>query len=389
MARRVFMHVGTPKTGTSYLQSVLWANKPLLREQGVLLPGRGFGEHFEASNVVRDTEGSLAHMSPHAMRAWDRLLTEMAAWQGDAVISHELFAATRRSAAAEAVRRLSEVSEEVHVVVTARDLARQIPAEWQEETKHGRSLRISGFYERLQGEDRKDWFWRVQDLPRVMRRWTGELPSGHGHVVVVPQPGAPKDLLWNRFAGVLGIDAEAVDRSATRPNESLGVLEIETLRRANEHLPEGLEGPKIPLLVRQVLAEGLLAARPGAVRFAPPPSEHPWVVERGNRMVDELAALDLDVIGSLDELRPAEKPAEGPNPDEVDDSAVAQVAVETIAAVLFRTHELENRQLKQRVSALERDLAAARTAHADEQAARLRSRLRRIAGRVKRKLLRR
>lgn len=27
MARRVFLHVGTPKTGTTYLQSLLWANQ--------------------------------------------------------------------------------------------------------------------------------------------------------------------------------------------------------------------------------------------------------------------------------------------------------------------------------------------------------------------------
>ena len=53
MARRVILHVGLPKTGTTYLQSIAWANKDVLREQGVLLPGFGPRQHLWASGVVR------------------------------------------------------------------------------------------------------------------------------------------------------------------------------------------------------------------------------------------------------------------------------------------------------------------------------------------------
>ena len=34
MADRVYLHIGAPKTGTSYLQKMIWANKASLREQG-------------------------------------------------------------------------------------------------------------------------------------------------------------------------------------------------------------------------------------------------------------------------------------------------------------------------------------------------------------------
>ena len=40
MAKRVFLHIGTPKTGTTHLQTVLWANRAKLAELGVLLPLR-------------------------------------------------------------------------------------------------------------------------------------------------------------------------------------------------------------------------------------------------------------------------------------------------------------------------------------------------------------
>ena len=54
MARRVFLHVGLPKTGTTYLQSIAWAGKDALRRQGVLLPGFGPRQHLWASCVVRE-----------------------------------------------------------------------------------------------------------------------------------------------------------------------------------------------------------------------------------------------------------------------------------------------------------------------------------------------
>ena len=39
MAERVYLHVGLPKTATTYLQTILWANRDALEEQGVRLPG--------------------------------------------------------------------------------------------------------------------------------------------------------------------------------------------------------------------------------------------------------------------------------------------------------------------------------------------------------------
>jgi len=35
----VYLHIGEPKTGTSYLQNSLWSNRAGLAAQGVVLPG--------------------------------------------------------------------------------------------------------------------------------------------------------------------------------------------------------------------------------------------------------------------------------------------------------------------------------------------------------------
>ncbi len=88
--RRVFVHIGLPKTGTSYLQAIVWPHRDALRAAGLLLPGRERRDHLWASLVVRE-DPHVARRNPRAPEAWDVLRREIAAWDGDALISHEFF----------------------------------------------------------------------------------------------------------------------------------------------------------------------------------------------------------------------------------------------------------------------------------------------------------
>ena len=92
---RVFLHVGSPKTGTTFLQQVLWSQKRRAREQGLLLPLDSFFDHFLASLDVRGLAGRPEH-PPHAQGIWRRVVEESRAWAGGTVlVSHELFASAR------------------------------------------------------------------------------------------------------------------------------------------------------------------------------------------------------------------------------------------------------------------------------------------------------
>lgn len=53
MASRVFLHVGVPKSGTTYLQTTMWHNRAPLRAQGLLYPGAKRMDHYHASQDVR------------------------------------------------------------------------------------------------------------------------------------------------------------------------------------------------------------------------------------------------------------------------------------------------------------------------------------------------
>src|SRR3954464_13914523 len=50
----VFLHIGEPKSGTTFVQQVMWSNRDQLARQGVLLPGAHAQDHFRANQDLRE-----------------------------------------------------------------------------------------------------------------------------------------------------------------------------------------------------------------------------------------------------------------------------------------------------------------------------------------------
>jgi hypothetical protein len=370
VAERLFLHVGTPKSGTTFLQSVWWANKPQLLEQGLLLPGPGVREHYWASCVVR-ARRQLRNIPPEGHGSLDRLVEEAGQHPGDVLISHELFSPAPPDRAAAALRLLESAADEVHVVLTARDLMRQIPAEWQQRTKHGRAQTFTEFLHMIQHDGSVN-FWRVQDVPAVLTRWSQGIPDERVHLLVLPPPGGPQSFLWDKACAILGVDGTGMAERAARSNESLGLVEVETLRRvsamlAREGIPKSTER-----LMKDFVAEEIFRSE-DPEKIVVPASVQPWVVSRAQDMVDELVRRRYDVVGELSHLVPAQPPAAGRLDEEVTDGEVAAVAVRALAR--WVRHEDARRRQQQR-----------RTERPDN---RLRARVRRRLSSVRRRLQRR
>src|SRR4051794_13133871 len=113
MARLVYLHIGLPKTGTTFLQTAMWHNRSALEEQGIHYPGSKRMDHFHASVAIRDPSGTRSDS------AWQRIVRELAEWDGTGLISHEFFSMATADQARAAVETLAPA--EVHVVVTVRD----------------------------------------------------------------------------------------------------------------------------------------------------------------------------------------------------------------------------------------------------------------------------
>ncbi len=341
--RKVLVHVGAPKTGTSFVQDLLFRNRDVLAAQGILYPADRFDEHFLAALDLMELQwGGLERQ---AVGAWDRLAERVRAWEGTAIVSHEILATASRPQVRRALASLGD-PDEIHIVLSARDLVRQIPAEWQENVKHRRIVSYADFLARITDPRRTGalatWFWGVQEVPDILERWGGTLAPERVHLVTVPKPSAPRDLLWRRFAAVLGLDPDLPDE-AGRTNPSLGVPETALLRSVNKRVNDGvLGGDDYRQFVRELLAHQTLSARRDSARLGLPPDVRSWAVDLSRSWIGELGSKGYDVVGDLAELLPDEEAPAFTDPDRPDPAQVAEAATDAIVALLLESSRLQH-----------------------------------------------
>ncbi len=346
MTRVVYLHVGAPKTGTTYLQDRLGRNVAALASHGVHVPTRSpmvspglF--HFRAALDLlgQDWGGPPGH----AEGSWEAMVRRVRRAHGTVIISHEILA----PAPAEVVSRVrSDLGEdsEVHVVYTARDLAGALPAAWQESIKQGRRWSFRQFLRK--GRTGQPWFWRSFDIPAVLSTWGAGLPPERLHLVTVPHRTPTdeqgEDQLWPRFCAATGIDPAWAPNNSDRANRSLGIAETQVLRALNRRLDRATRrSAPYDLLIREVLAQRELVRRT-SVPVRLPPKAYDWVEEVSEQWVEWIRASGVEVVGDLDDLRPVRPPAGSVyhHPYRVRPRVRLAAALDALAAM---THEAASR----------------------------------------------
>ncbi|HET9421126.1 MAG TPA: hypothetical protein VFO49_08310 [Nocardioides sp.] len=335
MSRRVFVHIGLPKTGTSYLQSVIWPQRDTLRAHGLLVPGREKRDHLFSSMIVRDDPG-VQRRGPGADQAWDVVRREIAAHDGDALVSHEFFCAASPEQAERLVADLAPA--EVHVIVTAREPLGLFTSSWQESLKNLGTTPLQEYGRTVSDDPRDVWDWRSLDLGLVLERWSAAVPDERLHLVVAPGAGLPREELWRRFAGVIGLDPDAVPHEAEFTNQTMGVVEAETLRRLNPHLRAFRGAYDRGRWIRKFLADERLVTR-GGERYWPDDDQVADARDRGARAVERIRAASYDVVGEVDELLVPDELPPRRHPSSVTDAEVAEVAVSLVARLMEDVRE--------------------------------------------------
>lgn len=334
---RVVLHVGAPKSGTTFLQDALWRRKRELAEAGVVCPGPNAREMFRAAVEVRGTSAKWGYDAADLAGTWRRLCEEAREHPGTTVMSHELLAAATEEQIAAALAELSGV--DLHIVVTVRDLGRQVMSDWQERVKNGSTQSFRKFRSTLSRDIREGdftgLFWRYQHVHGVLSRWGAGLPRENLHVVVAPRSGSDPLELWRRFGSAVGFDAAAIEPgvSGRAANPTLGVVQIAILRRVNKALAGRIPQPGYARFVKHQFSQGLLPRHSSPRPICP----EPLVADLrrvADQWIEEIRASGYTVHGDLAELVPGDPPADGAAPDSVDATEEAAAAAAVIADLL-------------------------------------------------------
>lgn len=362
-AQRVHVHVGLPKTGTSYLQTVLYTAREQLRSAGVLYAARYYDEHFYAALDLQHLAFN-AVVRPEAVGRWDALASEIRAWPGDSVISAEVLAAASVEQARRAIESLAPA--EVHVVLTVRDPGTHLVSTWQEDVKHGETASFADWCHAIASRDDSRWnlwwYWRSGDLPSVLARWAAVLPPERVHIVTLPPVGAPAGALWERFAATVGIGPDTVDLTHTPwSNHGLGTESTAFLRRVNRER-QRVDQVSYEHLVKGVLAHETLSRYPRPIRPELPEQARDFVEQRAKEWIAAVQASGVDVVGDLADLRPALRSTR--SPDDVSHHDVLDAAVFATWELLLQVRDTRETigRLDAEVAELHQALDAARRA---------------------------
>lgn len=298
MADRVVLHIGTMKSGTSFLQSGLAENRKSLRKAGFsFLPRQ--------SRAVREVLKKAGKRS--RLNAWTELAEQAREFPGEAgIVSMEFLSFARPPQIAAVLEPLGGM--DVQVLITVRDQFRAIPAQWQTYTRNFGTDDWETYLRRIRSGDPADvrsravvTFTRAQDVARMVERWNSHPRVAQTVVVTVPDPTAPREELWHRFCSAAGIPVEKTVLADPRENASIGYASCDVLRRMNLHL--GDVDPKayrkgIRPLTREVFAP--LRAEESRPLLDRASAE--FARGLNERIRAAVAAHGLPMVGSLDDL---------------------------------------------------------------------------------------
>lgn len=334
--KRVYLHVGAPKAGSTFLQETLWANRPALQEAGVGVPGVGSFEHYRASKDLRGDEFDPLEPGGDGTGSWQELARKLRhRHEPVVVLSDELMCGLSTEQIERAV--VSLAPREVHTVYVMRGLHDLLPSYWQEVVKHG-GKRSYPKWVRAVLRDRERPFWQLEDAASVMRRWGAWVPPECQHLITLPPGSAGRHELWRRLASILGVEELSVAFPEAPSNRSLGLVETELLRQVNVELDGSLERWQRSSLVREVLSGQILSASSEAGVPALPRELVAEVEARQVEIIDGVAEVGCAVVGAFDDLRPQPAGEAAPVPD---DTQLLSVAVRGIARLL---NEMAERQ---------------------------------------------
>lgn len=345
VASRIVLHIGTQKSGSTFLQQAIRTQAEVLAQAGWLYPmrwARRERSYNQEAPMYGGAPGGFSWVTEARTQrltvAWNRMLREVRSWDGPVLLSAEALSTLRTRDAEKIVKSLGAP---IEVVITARTLERIIPSSWQQHIRNGRGEGYERYLRRIEDEfrvgegragladgyegDLMRGFWRAYLISGLTRRWQ-DLTGGQVRVVTVPTSGPP-DVLWQRFSQACGLSEILPTQppTLTQAEANIGITAPEAHALASVNRAMLTTG--MPDLARRrlrfiIVREGFQPRDDRGPSLAVPEANREIVKSWSKFDVDELAATSAIIIGETKELESnfAGAPAD-PSPSQISDAA--------------------------------------------------------------------
>lgn len=256
------------KTGTSYVQRLLFINGDALRAQGVLVPGDSVTTGQKAARDLLGFYSGSAQVRTAVAGVWDEVVDQIRTHDGRAaVLSQEFLSFAPPDQAARVAEAFAGL--DLNLILTIRDASAVLPAQWQTYARNRGGLSWPQYAEQSITDRRRvgrdATFRRSQDIPRFLKVWGRCVPADRIHVVTVPPRSGDPALLWRRIAGVVGVDPAVCAREPDLDNTSIGYASAHLLGGVNRQLadlPKKTRRTAIRLLARNLAKRRAAEGRP-------------------------------------------------------------------------------------------------------------------------------
>lgn len=224
-------HVGTMKSGTTYLQSVLHKNKSKLKLYNWRYPGQRLNQQHAIYDLV---PASVPWNVPKSGIKNGELSKDLAhqidkSKDSNIILSAEVLSCLDESGINKVVEKFGQPNK---IVFTVRNLSSVIPSAWQQYIKGGGKLSLDRFVNKMDDDrDKLDGMWKIYAYGNQIKKWSKVAPVS---VVIVPTSGVKEDLA-HLFLSTLELNSKEFNLTIknSESNLSLGHELTEILRFLN------------------------------------------------------------------------------------------------------------------------------------------------------------
>lgn len=305
--RTRLLHIGIPKSGTTYMQRAAATRREELLAHGVRYPGQATSHRLPILALMGEEVGwGGVEVSPD-MQRWARLMSEVEAERERRIyLSNEVASLSNDEQAA---RFADALGPDMHVLITLRGYTSLLASNWQQRVKTGSQLSFDRWLTNVLAEDDvTNGDAKRLDYSVVVERWIRV--AGAERVTVIIADKARPSLLTDALSDLLGIPRDVLDVSGAAgysANRSMSLPEVEMVRALNAIVRrQGRSNwAQYSMLVRNGATARMLQMRspgrnePGVVLPA-------WAAERAEPRArahrDAVAASGCRIIGDLDAL---------------------------------------------------------------------------------------